>query len=98
MRTPCVDDYHLKRQDFEVVGDLALVCAQTVLKCVCCARICWADILSRAVTKWNRGCHQRLARLTRYFHSTKDDRQVCHVGGSVDQDFFFLKKKKLARF
>ena len=45
VRTPCVDDYHLKRQDFEAVGDLALGCAQIALKCVCCARIYWADIL-----------------------------------------------------
>ena len=33
--TPCIDDYQLKREDFEVVGELGSVCAQSFFEHVC---------------------------------------------------------------
>ena len=44
-RTPCNDDHQLKKDEFEVVGEVALVCAQIVLKCPYFARTGRPDIL-----------------------------------------------------
>ena len=36
--TPCIDDHQLKKEDFDVVGELASVSAQIVFKCLYLAR------------------------------------------------------------
>ena len=67
--TPFIDDHHLEKNDIQVVGEVGPVCTQILLKCLKLARLgrshmLWAvNTLARAVTKWNRACHQRLARL-----------------------------------
>ena len=40
--TPCLDDHQFAKDDFELVGDLAAVCAQIVMNCVYRARIGWS--------------------------------------------------------
>ena len=42
--TPCSDDHELKKNVFEVVGELALVCAQIVLTCLYFASLGRPDI------------------------------------------------------
>ena len=106
--TPCVDDHPLKDDDFEVGGELALVCAQIVLKWLQSAIvgrpvIPWTvNTVPRAVTRWNRACDQRCARLIGYIHFAKVCRQFCHVGHQVDCcNFVFIPRrlccKRLAR-
>ena len=40
MTTPCTDDDHFKKDDFEIVAELADVCAEIVCKCPYLARRC----------------------------------------------------------
>ena len=81
------------KDDLEIVGDLTELCAQIVLTCPDLARIgrqCIiffniavlrsVDALARAVTKWNRACDKRMARLFSFLQCTSDYRQTCHVG------------------
>ena len=69
---PCLDDHQSTQDAFDIVGDLAAPCAQTVLKCFFLARngrpdMLWTvDALARAVTKLKRVCDKRLARLISY--------------------------------
>ena len=37
--TPCIDDYHLIKEEMKSVGELSQVCSQIVLKCSYLARI-----------------------------------------------------------
>ena len=68
------------------VGELSTVCSQSVLKCVYLARIGRPDILwsvnrfARVVTKWNKACDKRVARLISYIRHTCEFRQHCPVG------------------
>ena len=70
-----MDDHQLKKSDFEVVGELAHVCAQIVFTYLYLARIgrpdlLWSlNILARTATKWNGARDQRLARLISHFIS-----------------------------
>ena len=87
--SPCLDDHHFKKEDFQSVGDLSNVSSQIVLKCLYLTRIGRPDILwsvnklARTVTKWTQACGRRLARLISYTHHTNDNRQYCHVGNTV---------------
>ena len=48
--------------------------------------ILWSvNKLARAVTKWTRACHKRLARLIAYIHHTCEFRQYCSVGNTAKQ-------------
>ena len=38
-----------------------------------------------AVTKWNKACDKRLARLISYIHHTCEYRQYCNVGNTAQQ-------------
>ena len=73
------DDHHLNKDDFDVVGEVALVFEWIVLKCLHDARSGLLDVLwdfyrtrkgSHTVEQWKRPCDPRLARLTKYirFH------------------------------
>ena len=91
VETPCIiDGHHSKKDALEVVGEVASVCAQIVLKCQYSASIRPPDILrtvdtvARVVTKWNGACDQRWARLICYIHFTKDCRHFCHLGDQAD--------------
>ena len=70
--TPCLDDHQLKNEDLETMGELSEVCSRIVLKCLYLALIGRPDILwtvnhlARHVTKWNRACDKRLAKLSSY--------------------------------
>ena len=81
----CLDDHHLKREEFESVGKLSKTCAQIVFKCLYLTRIgrfwhFWSvNKFARAVTKWTRACDRRLARSIAYIHHTSDYRQYCHL-------------------
>ena len=77
-RTPCMDDH-------QVVGALAFVYVQSV-KFAGIGRLdkMWTvNTFSRAVTKWNRACDQRLAILISYIQATMDHGQFRHVGDKV---------------
>ena len=88
--TPCIDDHQLEEETGSV-GEFSKVCSQIVLKCLYLARIGRPDILwsvnklARAVTKWTRACHKRLARLISYIHHTSEFKQCCHVGNTAQQ-------------
>ena len=55
--TPCLDDHHLKEEEFEMVGGISKVCSQSVLKCLHLARIGRADI-QRSVKKTGTSSHK----------------------------------------
>ena len=85
-------DYHqFKEEENESVGELSTVCSQIVLKCLFLARtgrhdILWSvNKLARAVTKWTKSCHKRLARLISYIHHTSEYWQYCYVGNTAQQ-------------
>ena len=84
-------DDQFTKDDFEKEGDLADVGAQIVLTCLYFAQIGGPDILwtvnalARAVTKWNRACGKRLARLINYLEFTSDYHQLCHVGDKASE-------------
>ena len=75
----------------KVVGELAQVCSQIVLKCVYLARIGRLDILwsvnklSSSITKWTKACDKRLNRLISYIHHTCEYKQYCYVGNTAKQ-------------
>ena len=89
--TPCIDDHQIKPEDFEVVGELASICARVVLKCLYLARIgrpdlLWTvNILARAVTKWTKACDKRLEKLISYIWHTRDYIQTCYVGNTAEE-------------
>ena len=51
----------MKNEEMETVGELIEVCAQLVFLIPAC---------TVHVTKWNRACDKRLARLISYIHHT----------------------------
>ena len=63
--TPCLDDYHFKKEELESGGELPKVCSQIVLKCLYLARIGRPDILwsvnklARSVTRRTGACDKR---------------------------------------
>ena len=77
--TPCMDDHQFKEN--ESVGELSTVCSQSVLKCLCLARVERPDILwsvnklARSITKWTKAWDKRLSRLISYIHHTSEYRQ-----------------------
>ena len=87
--SPCLDDYHFKKEEIESVGDLSKVWSQIFLKCLYLARIGRPDLLwsvnklARSVTKWTGACDKRSARLISCIHHTSDYRQHCHVGNTA---------------
>ena len=89
--TSCIDDHHFKEEEMKSVGELPQVCSQTVLKCLCLARIGRPDILwsvnnlARSITKWTKACDKRLNRLISYIHHTCEYKQYCHVGNTAKQ-------------
>ena len=89
--TPCIDDHHFKEEELKSVGELSKVCSQTVLKCLCLARIGRPDVpwsvnkLARSITKWTNACDKRLNRLMSYIHHTCEYKQYCHVGNTAKQ-------------
>ena len=74
--TPCGYDHHLNKDDFDVVGEVALIFEWIVLKCLYDARrglldMLWTfNTLARTVAEWKRACNPRLEKLTKYirFH------------------------------
>ena len=56
--TPCIDDYQSKDADVEVVGELASVCAQMVLKC---GRFLDRE-KNRGLAQASALCHTRIGR------------------------------------
>ena len=84
--TLCIEDHHLKRDDVEVVGESANVCALIVLNLFYLVRIGLPNILWKGNTL-ARACAQRLA--THYF--TKVHRQFCQVGDPVDSKTLLLR-------
>ena len=40
---------------------------------------------ARAITRWNKACEKRLARLISYIHLTTGYRQCCHVGNAASE-------------
>ena len=86
--TPCLDDYQIKKEALEAVGESSKICPQIVLQFLCLARIGRPDILwsanelARSVTKRTQACDRRLARLISHIHHTSDYRQYCHVGNT----------------
>ena len=87
--SPCSDDHHLKKEEFESVGGLSKVSSQSVLKCLYLARLGRPDTLrsvnklARPVTKWTGACDRRLARLISHIHHTNDYQQYYHVGNTA---------------
>ena len=67
----------------ESVGELAAICSQIVVKCLCLARIgrpvVCQKIWPTTIRKWTNACEKRLARLISYIHYTNSFRQYCHV-------------------
>ena len=86
--TPCIDNPQIKEEETKSVGELSEACSQIVLKCLYFARIGRPDILwsvnklARAITKWNKPCGLRLARLIAYIHHTFELKQFCPVGNT----------------
>ena len=75
--TPCLDDHEFKEEENESLGELSKVRSQIV-------DILWSlNKLARAVTKWTKACHKRLARLISYIHHTWEYRQSCCVGDTA---------------
>ena len=94
--TPCLDDHQIKPKDLEIVGELSEVCSQIVSKCLYFTRLGRPDLLwtvrylGRSVTKWNRACDLRLARLISYIHHTSNYKQYAHGGNqTIDCKLFF---------
>ena len=87
--TSCLGDHISRKEELETVGELSKVCSQIVLKCLYLARIGRPDILwsanklARAGTKWTRACDRRQARFISCIYHTNDNRQLCHVGNTV---------------
>ena len=67
--TPCMGDHQFKEEEIESVGELSTVCSQ----------------IARAVTKWTKAFHKRLARLISYTYHTSEYRQYCYVGNTAQQ-------------
>ena len=68
----------------ESVGELATICSQIVVKCLCMSRIgrpvCGVSKKwPTTVRKWTNACDKRLARLISYIHYTNSFTQYCHV-------------------
>ena len=89
--TPCIDDHQSKEEEMGSVGELLMLCAQNVLKCMYLARIGSLDILwsvnklARSIRKWTRACDTLLARLNSCIHHTCEYKQYCYVGNTAKQ-------------
>ena len=87
--TPCLDDHHVKPEDPEIVGEWSNTCSQIVLICLYMARLgrsclLWTvNYLARSVTKRNRACGLRVARLISYIRNTTNYKQYCHFGNQA---------------
>ena len=53
--------------------------------------------VDRSVTKWNKACGQKLARLILFIWSTKDSRQYCFVSCQVQDCHLNLQDASFAR-
>ena len=91
MSTPCLNYRQLKEEELSFVGDVSNVRSQIVLKCLYLARIgrpdsLWSvNKLARVITKWNRACDKRPARLISYIQFTSEYKQSCHVGNTAQR-------------
>ena len=81
-----IDTVHGDHREPEVSNRKRVeICYRIVLNCLQLARIgrpdlLWTvNLLARSVTKWNRACGLRPARLTSYIHITSNYRHYCHV-------------------
>ena len=67
-----------KKEELEPAGELAKVCSQIVMECLCLARMCRPEILwsankfAQSVTKWTGACDR-----------PSDYRRSCHVGNTA---------------
>ena len=74
--TPCIDDHLFKEEEMGSVGESSKVCSQIVVKVLylsCIGRhdILWSlNKLARAITKWTKACHKRLASTFDLKHSS----------------------------
>ena len=75
----CMADHQSSPEDFNSQGELTPMCAQIV--CM------WQELedlifnmLAHSITKWNKVCDKRLARLKSYINQTKHYRQYWFVG------------------
>ena len=78
MEAPCIADHHVKKEDFEVVGEVALIAHRSLLHaCIqqelveltCGGQVTRSQEQSQ---EWIRACDQTLARLISCIHFTKD--------------------------
>ena len=85
METQCIDDHQLKKNDFEVVGELVLSAHRSCCKAyilpdlvelTCCGQVTRSQEQS---LKWNRAFDQRLAQLTSLhsFHELPSKTLLC---------------------
>ena len=88
---PCTDDPQFAKDDFEIVGELADVCAMFLEKV--CTLHASVDLTFygqskaslRAAAKWNRVCDSRLARQISFLKGISGRPQLCHVGGTANE-------------
>ena len=88
VETQCIDDHQLKKNDFEVVGELVLSAHRSccnayilpdLVELTCCGQVTRSQEQS---LKWNRAFDQKLAQLTSYIHFTNSHRKPCYVAHS----------------